>query len=243
MPHADLGDVAIHYQEAGEGPLAFVHCHGLGADGDAFAQEFDFWRGHFGRVLSWDNRGLGRSAAAAKYSLPLYAGDLARLLEKLGIERAVVHGVSWGGVVALQFVLAHPELCAAIIVDSSSSEVNVPASEGWYRQGEEARSGRGGERTIKPEHQESFIASARTVAGLREHPLTPRLKDIACPALIVAGGQDRVTAGPGGSVIMARHIPNSALHIIDDGDHALYSNQRDEFRSLVMAFAKTHGMP
>jgi hypothetical protein len=30
MPALDLGDVTIHYEEAGSGPLAYVFCHGLG---------------------------------------------------------------------------------------------------------------------------------------------------------------------------------------------------------------------
>src|SRR3989304_5388570 len=102
MPEMNLGDVTIHYEEAGQGPLAFVYCHGLGGNGDSFVEEFDFWKQHFGRGGTRGHagrgRGLGRSTQAAKYSLPLYALDLDRLLDGLGIQRAVVLGVSWGGV-------------------------------------------------------------------------------------------------------------------------------------------------
>jgi 3-oxoadipate enol-lactonase len=125
MPEADLGDVTIHYEEAAtDKPMALVFCHGLGGNGDGFVSHFDFWSQHF-RCLTWDNRGLGRSSAAAKYNLPLYAGDLARLMDRLGIGRAIVLGVSWGGVVVQQFALDHPDKCAAIVLDSTSSEVNV----------------------------------------------------------------------------------------------------------------------
>ena len=242
MPYADLGDVTIHYEESGDGPLAFVYCHGLGSNGDGFVDEFGFWRQHFDRVLTWDNRGLGRSSRADDYSLPLYASDLARLLDDRGIRQAVALGVSWGGVVVQQFAIDHGERCAAIVIDSSSSEVNLASSEGWYRQGEDARSGRVGKRTFEPQHRESFIASARTVAGLREHPLTPRLSEITCPALIVAGGQDTVTGGAGGSVIMARNLPNSRLHIFQDGTHAIYAHKRDDFRAVVIEFCRAQGI-
>src|SRR5688572_1087896 len=114
MPYIELGDVTIHYEEAGSGPLAYVFCHGLGGSGNGFVEEFDFWKEHFGRVLTWDNRGLGRSSQTAKYSVPLYASDLARLLDGVGIIKAVVHGVSWGGVVVQQFALDYPDKCAAI---------------------------------------------------------------------------------------------------------------------------------
>lgn len=242
MPEMNLGDVTIHYDEAGQGPLAFVYCHGLGGEGDSFVEEFDFWNKQFGRVVTWDHRGLGRSSQAAKYSLPLYASDLARLLDGLGIQRAVVLGVSWGGVLVQQFALDYLGKCAAIILDSTTSEVNAAASAGWYRQGEDARQSSEGARSVRPEHMDSFVASARGVAGLREHPYTPRLQQITCPALIVAGGQDATTGGAGGSVIMSRNLPNARLQIFQDTGHGVYRLKRDEFRALVLEFCRQHGI-
>jgi 3-oxoadipate enol-lactonase len=261
MPDVNLGDVTIHYEEAGSGP-AYVFCHGLGGNGASFAQEeFPFWS-HYFRVLSWDNRGLGQSSAAAKYSCPLYAQDLARLMDHLGIERALVHGVSWGGVLVQQFVLDYPEKCAGIILDSTSSEVNVAASENWYQRGEVARLGEKAELRefqpafaghtesavrmretrppVRPEWVESTVAQSRAIAGLREHPYTPRLRAVAVPALVVGGGQD-ATAGAAGSVILARALPNARLHIFQDAGHGIYRHKRDEFRQLVLDFAREIG--
>ncbi len=241
MPEMNLGDVAIHYQEAGEGPLAYVFCHGLGGGGDGFADEFDFWKGHFGRVVTWDNRGVGQSSQAARYSLPLFAADLAGLLDGLGVEKAVVHGVSWGGVLVQQFALDYLDRCAAVIVDSSSSEVSVSASENWHRIGEDARLGNAGARDIAPGQMESFVARARGIAGLREHPYTPRLKEITCPVLMVGGGRDDV-AGAGGSVVMARNLPNARLEIVQDSGHGVYRDKPEEFRRLVLDFCRDHGI-
>src|SRR3712207_5706170 len=69
MPNIDLGDVTIHYEEAGSGP-AYIFCHGLGGNGASFVEEFPFYSQYF-RVVTWDNRGLGRSSGAAKYNVPL----------------------------------------------------------------------------------------------------------------------------------------------------------------------------
>ena len=240
MPLMDLGDVNIHYSEAGEGSFAFVHCHGLGGSGEGFIEEFDFWKEHFGRVVTWDNRGLGQSSQAPKYSLPLYANDLARLLDRLGVSKVVVHGVSWGGLVVQQFVLDYQQMCAAVVIDSSSSEVNTSASEGWYKQGEDARQGKG-ERNVKPEHMDSFVAQARATAGIREHPITPRLKEIKCPVLVVGGGQDSV-AGAGGSVLLGRNLPNSRTEIIQDSGHGVFRHKKEEFRRLVLEFCKDNGI-
>ncbi|HZU77782.1 MAG TPA: alpha/beta hydrolase [Dehalococcoidia bacterium] len=242
MPHVKLDDVEIYYEVHGDRPATYVFCHGLGGSGSSFNSELDFWTQHF-RVITWDNRGLGRSSPAAKYSAPLYAQDLNGLLAHLGIEQALIHGVSWGGVLVQQFALDYPERCAALVIDSSSSEVNVEASEGWYARGEGARLAHktGEPSSVRPEHLDSYVAQARAVAGLREHPYTPRLKQITCPALVVGGGQD-ATAGAGGSVILSRVLPNAELKIWQDGTHGLFRSKRDEFRELVLEFARRHGI-
>ncbi len=262
MPDMDLGDVTIHYEEAGDGDPAFVYCHGLGGSGQGFEQnDMDWYAQHF-RAVSWDNRGLGRSGQGQQYSLPLYASDLDRLLDGLDIERAVIFGVSWGGVLVQRFALDYPERCAAIVVDSSSAAVNGAASDNWYQRGEVARAGaealagralepafeghvtvtEGDSREVAPEHLESYVAESRAVAGLREHPLTPYLHRIECPALIVAGGKDTV-AGAGGSVQMARAIgDNARLEIFQEAGHGVYAQDREKFRSLLLEFLTDHGL-
>lgn len=259
MPHAELGDVSIYYEERGSGP-PFVFCHGLGGNCGSFvADDLDWYARQF-RTVAWDNRGLGRSSAAAKYNVPLYAGDLARLMDHLSIARAIIHGVSWGGVLVQQFALDYPDRCAAIVLDSTSSEVNVTASENWYQRGEVTRQGAqaeiGGFRAAfaghqdnaarvrdvptPAEHVDSTVAQARAVAGLREHPFTPRLSQITCPALVVGGGQDGV-AGAAGSVLLARNLPNARLEVFQDAGHGIYRLKRTEFRALLLDFATSAG--
>jgi 3-oxoadipate enol-lactonase len=256
MPDVELDGVRIHYEERGSGSPAYVFCHGLGGSGAGFeADDMDWYAQHF-RTISWDNRGLGRSGPAPKYSLPLYASDLARLLDHLGIERAVVHGVSWGGVVTQRFAIDFPERCAAIVIDSSSSEVNVAASENWYLRGEVARLGDQavegrdvapafeGHATVatapvrpqvRPEHLDSYIAQCRATGALREHPLTPYLSRITCPALVVGGGKDTV-AGAGGSVVIARNLPGARLEILQEAGHGVYRQAPEAFRALLLDF-------
>ena len=260
MPMADLADVQIHYEMRGDGPLTYVFCHGLGGSGEGFEREdMDWYAQHF-RTISWDNRGLGRSGQAPKYNLRLYAADLAGLLDSLGVEQAVIFGVSWGGVTALRFALDFPEKVAALVLDSTSSESNVRASENWYMRGELARLGEaalagrelkpafeghatvdGGARVpvVKPEHLESYVAECRTVAGLREHPLTPDLHRITAPTLVVGGGKDEV-AGAAGSVIISRLIPGALLEILPEAGHGTYRLARDEYRALLLDFLRGH---
>ena len=264
MSQVAIDGVQIHYEERGDGPLAYLYCHGLGGDSASFVREDLDWYGERFRTVAWDQRGLGQSGQARKYSLPRYAADLAELLDQLGIERAVVHGVSWGGVLVQRFALDFPERCAAIVLDSTSSEVNVMASENWYARGEVGRLGAeavaGRELkpafeghatvtgdaatavlTVKPEHLDSFVAQSRATAGLREHPMTPYLGQIECPALIVAGGADEV-AGAAGSVVISRQIAGSRLEILDGVGHGVYREGRERYRELLLEFLSETGL-
>ncbi len=271
MPEIDLEDVKIHYDEVGSGPFAYIHCHGLSRAGDAFLEHLPFWAEHVGRAVTWDHRGRGQSSGARKYNMHLYASDLARLMDGLGIEKAIIHGNSWGGVLLIQFALDYPEKCAAAIFDSTSSEVNVAGSENWYQIGEVIRndykvvqkeevqaayaghtstpaarvaeSGKAEGRwpIIPPEDRESYVAMTRAIAALREHPYTPRLKHITCPALVVVGGKDS-TSGAAGAVIMSRNLPNARLEIYQDAEHIIYQEKQEEFRALALEFCRDQGI-
>jgi pimeloyl-ACP methyl ester carboxylesterase len=104
--------------------VPFVLVHGLASslhlwDG---AAEFLAAAGH--HVVSVDLRGHGRSdkpdaesdpAAAAGYSTPNVAADVALLIEELGLDRPVVAGQSWGGNVVVELAAAHPSAVRGIV--------------------------------------------------------------------------------------------------------------------------------
>ena len=265
MPIMDLGDATIHYEDRGSGPLALIHFHDMGGSGENFeTNDMDWYAEHF-RTISFDNRGLGRSGHSAKYSLPLYAADAAHLLEKLGIEKVIAMGVSWGGIVAQRFTLDYPEKVVALVIDSSSSEMNVAASENWHLRAEVARFGAAAlpNRTLdpafaghqvitpeqadatkarlKPEHLDSYVAQYRAAAGMREHPLTPYLHKITAPTLAVGGGKD-ATAGVGGLVVISRNVPTVKLHIFPEAGHGTSRTAREEFRPMLLDFLREHGV-
>ena len=94
MPLVNLDGVNIYYEDHGGGPVTYVYCHGLGGNSKFFEQkELDWYKTRF-RVITWDNRGLGRSGTAGEYSLPLYAKDLKLLLDYLSVDEAVLFGLS-----------------------------------------------------------------------------------------------------------------------------------------------------
>ena len=116
MPVVDLNGEVFHYASVGDG-LPFVFQHGMGAD---TAQPLDFGGDLLGwRTIALDCRGHGKTEASldpARISFAQFAEDLAALLDRLRIERAVVGGISMGAGVALAFGLAHPERVAGLIL-------------------------------------------------------------------------------------------------------------------------------
>jgi 3-oxoadipate enol-lactonase len=75
-----------------------------------------FTREH--RAVRPDHRGFGRSPLPpGRYS---HAGDLAALLDALGVERAALVAASWGAQVALELAVARPDLAEALVLAGAS---------------------------------------------------------------------------------------------------------------------------
>ncbi len=250
-----VNGLSLSYETYGDKGDWLVMCHGLGAglrSMRAAAQRFaDSYR-----ILIWDNRGIGESDTApdGDYSIGAHARDLARLLDALGIPRAVIHGSSWGGVLAQRFALDFPEKVRALAVDSSSSEVNERAAQNWIARGEaylkEGPAGLRGapsgltdarpaaEAPAPPQAQavagpaadpHAYYETCRAVASLYEHPMTPDLGQIKAPTLAIVGENDQV-AGVGGTVKLSRAIPDCKLVILKDTGHGVYALNPEAFR-------------
>ena len=119
MPKVQVGNVALYYEEHGAGePLLLVPGFGTGLwiwyrQVPAFAERF--------RTIVFDPRGVARTAAPDEpFTMRDLADDLAALLEELKVEKAHVLGASFGGFVAQEFALAHPERTRSLILCCTS---------------------------------------------------------------------------------------------------------------------------
>ena len=116
MPTIVRDGTKLAYEERGTGEPAFVFVHGWTCDRSFFAPQAEhFARRH--RVVSVDLRGHGESdKPEGPYSIATFADDIAYLMERLGLGRAVVVGHSMGGITVLQLAAAHPDRVAAIVM-------------------------------------------------------------------------------------------------------------------------------
>ena len=86
-----------------------------------------------GRVVVFDGPGHGKSEPAPRFMLEEHADALLDAFGELGIERAVVVGLSWGGMVGMRLALQHPARVAALAVLDSSAEPQTLAERVRYR--------------------------------------------------------------------------------------------------------------
>ncbi|MGD8805903.1 MAG: alpha/beta fold hydrolase [Chloroflexota bacterium] len=119
MPLAYVNDINLYYEIHGSGhPLVLIN--GLGYDLWMWHRMVPDLAEHF-QVLTFDNRGVGQSdKPAGPYTAQMLAGDLAGLLETLGIEQAAVMGHSMGGFVAQALVLSRPDLVSKLILSATN---------------------------------------------------------------------------------------------------------------------------
>jgi esterase len=134
VPDTRVNGVRLYYEEAGEGePIACVH--GLGSSavmwGDAAEQ-----LGRLGRVITYDRRGCTRSERPEPYertTVAEQADDLAALLDALVAEPALVIGRSYGGAVAVDLALRHPDRVRAFALLEGDALGLSPAGLDWTR--------------------------------------------------------------------------------------------------------------
>jgi len=195
-------------------------------------------------VIAPDLRGFGRSAATMSGALTMdqHADDLAALLDALGVERAIVGGLSMGGYVAFAFWRRHRQRVAALILadtraepDSPQARANRDAAAQKVRQaGVAALADEMLPRLLAPanlanprvaERLRAMILAqpAETViaalAGLRDRPDSrPTLPTIAVPTLVLVGEQDALTP-PADAAALAAAIPGARLVAIPAAGH------------------------
>ncbi|WP_018391941.1 alpha/beta hydrolase [Bacillus sp. 37MA] len=123
MLHVKIDDsVSLYYHVKGKGkPIVFIHPPVIGHKVFKHQEELaDRYQ-----TIFYDLRGHGQSTAGnARLSIPLLTEDLKKLLDEIGISKAVVCAFSNGGTVAQDFALQYPERTEALILSGGYSEVN-----------------------------------------------------------------------------------------------------------------------
>ena len=110
--------------------LTFIVLHGgPGFDHSGLRPGFDRFEG-VAQVIYIDHRGNGRSVPSdpSTWNLAQWGDDIFRFCETLGIERPVVLGQSFGGMVAQSYAVRYPGHARALILSSTAARMDIDAS-------------------------------------------------------------------------------------------------------------------
>lgn len=110
-------------------PVLFLLHGGPGADHSVFKPHYGDALRDVCQIVYLDHRGNGRSDEGdpADWTLAQWADDIAALCDVLEIERAVIHGASFGGFVAQSFATRHPQRVAGLILSNTAARVDFEA--------------------------------------------------------------------------------------------------------------------
>ena len=113
MPHTQAGEIRLYFERVGQGIPLILHGHNhrwyMPYQVPYFSQFYE--------VIVFDRRGCGRSDdAPGPWTAADLAADIRNLMDALEIPKAIVGGISLGGVVSSQFGLDYSGRAHAIVV-------------------------------------------------------------------------------------------------------------------------------
>jgi len=229
---ARANGIDISYELQGEGePLVLIG--GLGSDRtlvrplvDAFAPAF--------RLLSFDNRGAGRSDKPDEpYTIELMAEDTAALMDAAGIEHAHVVGISMGASIALALALDHPGRVDDLVLVSASARKT-----GGLRISLPSRLLRLLSRVLpfaRGKYPQPDYAFQRQLVASRSYDCTSRLGELRVRTLIAYGRKDRTVPLELAEELHAG-IPGSQFLVFRGGHLFFLFGDRKRFLETVGRF-------
>ena len=250
MTQARINGISLNYEESGAGPTVLL-THGYSSTGRAWADQHRALAPRY-RLITWDMRGHGETESPtdpAQYSHALTVGDMRELLRHLGVDRAVVGGLSLGGTMSLAFYAKHPEMVRALVIcDSGPGYRNAEARAEWNQRAHARAAdleGRGlavlagGSRDMREavrRHRsaQGLAHAARGMLTQTDAGIIDSLPAIRVPTLIIVGDQD--TPFIGACEYMAKKIPGARLEVIKEAGHSSNLDQPEAFNRVLLAF-------
>lgn len=209
MTVANIRGQQIAFDDTGGDGPALVFSHGFLMDRTMFDHQVAHLKDRY-RCICWDERGFGETPARAPFTYWDSGDDAIALMDHLGIDQAVLLGMSQGGFLSMRAALRHPERVKALVLIDSGTHVDPPEVLQGYRGlidhwtsdeplDEVAGIVAGiiiGEPTLSAEWISKWKARDRKAIAIpfetlvTRDDITDRAGDIECPVLIVHGEED-----------------------------------------------------
>lgn len=207
------------------------------------------------RVVRYDTRGHGGSPVpAGPYSIDDLADDLLNVLDRIGVQRAHLVGLSLGGMTAMRVAVRNPERVDRLVLLCTAAQ--LPPAQGWTDRAAAVRAD--GSRSVasavverwftadylgshiveRDQWQEMIGATpAEGYAGCCEAiaklDLREEISGITAPTLVIAGEDDPATP-PATLAEIAAAIPDASLLVVPHSAHLANAERADVVTPAIL---------
>jgi len=260
-----INDISVSYTERGSShglPVIFIH---------GFPFGHKMWKPQMRELpndihaVAYDVRGHGSSDVGdGQCTIELFVDDLIALLDHLGIEKAVLCGLSMGGYIALRAIEKHPNRIKGVVLCDTKSEsdtneekikrassIKTVKSAGVSTMAEDFLKAIFWKKTFENNPgaiefvkglicANSILGICGTMLALASRTDTTQgLSSINMPTCIIVGEYDMLTP-PSCAQGMHKAIAGSELHILSNAGHMSNLENPKDFNKSFIAFLKNH---
>jgi pimeloyl-ACP methyl ester carboxylesterase len=260
VPVVESGDASLWWDEQGEGDPPLLLIQGLGYTADMWHRILPGLAAAR-RVVTFDNRGVGRSSVPEPpWTVEQFADDAIAVLDAAGGGRAHVFGVSMGGLIAQELALRHPERVASLVLgcthpggreaarmDPAAAAMLMDRTPKSPREAIEAslpfiyaedtpRDAIDADVEIRLRHPLRGKAYWGQLDAMRRHRGTfERLGEIHAPTLVLHGDADRLVQ-PANATLIAGAIPGAELVWLPGASHVFWTDRPEASVQAVNDF-------
>jgi pimeloyl-ACP methyl ester carboxylesterase len=255
--YADLPGVRLFYQDTGGSGVPVVFLHANTGSSRVWEYQIPAFTAAGYRVIAFDRRGWGRTEVEPSAQPGTAVGDLAALLDQLGISQIHLVGTAGGGFVALDFAVSFPQRLRSLVVANSIGGVEdadfvelgrrlrppefnaLPPEIREVGPSYRAAQPEGTQRWVDLEKVSRPPGPPSPAQPLRNHLTFSLLETIRTPTLLLTGGAD-MYAPPLVIQLFAKHIRNAETLVVPDAGHSTYWEQPELFNRAVLDFIRKH---
>ena len=256
----------ITYRESGRSDApALVLLHGIGSTSAGWRLQYEPLGRHF-RVIAWDAPGYGgsRPLPGEAPSVEDYAQALARLLDALQIEHAILGSNSWGTPTTVAFARLFPNRVRALVLGGPAAGYgSLPREQRDQRTAARlARVRELGMKKMREEDASDLVAPgtraeviqwitsaeglnaegyAQAARMLAAADVPREIVSVRCPVRVVSGEKDTRTPPETNSKKIAAAAPNATLQMVPDCGHLPHLEHAEVFNAAVLEVLRALG--
>ena len=260
MSLVETHELSIYYERSekqNNGPLLYIG--GTGGDLRNKPNQLDSPLKDSFEIISYDQRGLGQTSKPKnKYTMKQYANDAADLIDKLGFSKLPVMGVSFGGMVAQELAIRHPDKVSKLVLACTSSggeggssyplhelegldpekrlEIGIKINdlrinEKWVKENPEGWKKLKELSANRTQYKPDPSGLLSQLMARKEHDASKGLLDIKVPVLLLGGKYDGI-APVRNMEYLHKNIKSSTLNFYEGG-HLFLIQDKQAFKDII----------